>query len=67
MTMDTIIILTIANEIHAFSTIQKMQEYLRKNSGQLMLSESDIQELTDEKFYDNNIADFSYDVVKIDA
>ena len=65
--MKSIIILTIASDILAFSSAEKMEQYLMKNASELGLSESDIRAFLAEKIFDNSVADFAYDVVTIDA
>jgi len=64
--MENIVILSVGSEIHPFSTVEKMADYLRRNADKLNLTEGDIQELIDEKFLDTNVADFAYDTIKID-
>ena len=65
--MKSIIILTIASDNLAFSSAEKMEQYLMKNDSELGLSESDIRAFLAEKIFDNSVADFAYDVVTIDA
>lgn len=65
--MENIIILTIASDILAFSSAEKMEQHLMKNASELGLSESDIRTFLAEKIFDNSVADFAYDVVTIDA
>lgn len=64
--MENIVILTVGSDVHPFTSVEKMADYLRRNAGKFNLTEGDIQELIDEKFLDTSVADFAYDIVAVD-